>query len=455
MVIGGVGCDSWGCHERSTTDRSPSGWALDQVGGPGFLDRGVRGRRPAGRQAEQRPAERLVGLAAQQRRVHPGRGAGQAVRAQRRSRPWWSTSVPTAVTPADQAKAAADVQRFAGVQDVTGKVLGPVPSQDGRALQVVVPVRVEEEATAGRSLPHGSRRCARSPRPTPGARGVCDRAGWVLRRLRKVFSGFDARLLYITAAIVIVILLLTYKPGAVAAPVDDRVRRPHGRAGGHLPAGTGCGLTVNAQTAFILTVLVLWGRDRLCVVADRPLPGGAATPRRPPRGHGGGAGSGGPGDHRQRRHRDLEPLTLLVAELNSTKSLGPVMAIGVAVGLLAMITLLPALLVIFGRWVFWPRRPTVGSAEPTKPGPGSASAWPPAPAGLDRHRGGAGRAGARRDPAGRERPRARTPSAPSPRRWRARRRWPATSRPVRATPVQVIGNAEAAPQLQAVVAATG
>jgi putative drug exporter of the RND superfamily len=33
-----------------------------------------------------------------------------------------------------------------------------------------------------------------------------------------------------------------------------------------------------------------------------------------------------------------------------------------------MITLLPALLVIFGRWVFWPRRPTVGSAEPTERG---------------------------------------------------------------------------------------
>src|SRR4029450_6394097 len=53
---------------------------------------------------------------------------------------------------------------------------------------------------------------------------------------------------------------------------------------------------------------------------------------------------------------------------NSTKSLGPVMAIGVAVGLLAMLTLLPALLVIVGRWVFWPRRPTLGSEEPTEHG---------------------------------------------------------------------------------------
>jgi RND superfamily putative drug exporter len=37
--------------------------------------------------------------------------------------------------------------------------------------------------------------------------------------------------------------------------------------------------------------------------------------------------------------------------------------------LLAMITLLPALLVIFGRWIFWPVRPGYDSAEPTATGP--------------------------------------------------------------------------------------
>ena len=42
------------------------------------------------------------------------------------------------------------------------------------------------------------------------------------------------------------------------------------------------------------------------------------------------------------------------------------MAIGIAVGLCAMLTLLPALLVIFGRWLFWPVRPTLGSPEPTE-----------------------------------------------------------------------------------------
>ena len=61
-------------------------------------------------------------------------------------------------------------------------------------------------------------------------------------------------------------------------------------------------------------------------------------------------------------------LTLTIAELNSTKSLGPVLAIGVVVALLAMMTLLPALLVIFGRWLFWPVKPAYGTEEPTTRG---------------------------------------------------------------------------------------
>jgi len=61
-------------------------------------------------------------------------------------------------------------------------------------------------------------------------------------------------------------------------------------------------------------------------------------------------------------------LCLGLAEMNSTAGLGPVLAIGVAVTLLVMITVLPAWLVIFGRWIFWPKRPTFGSPEPTATG---------------------------------------------------------------------------------------
>jgi RND superfamily putative drug exporter len=59
-------------------------------------------------------------------------------------------------------------------------------------------------------------------------------------------------------------------------------------------------------------------------------------------------------------------LVLLLADLKSTQNLGPVLAIGIAVTLLAGLTLLPALLAIFGRRSFWPRVPRSGS-QPPKP----------------------------------------------------------------------------------------
>jgi len=48
--------------------------------------------------------------------------------------------------------------------------------------------------------------------------------------------------------------------------------------------------------------------------------------------------------------------------------MGPVLAICVAVAIVAMLTLLPALLVICGRWVFWPARPAYGAEEPSTRG---------------------------------------------------------------------------------------
>ena len=74
-------------------------------------------------------------------------------------------------------------------------------------------------------------------------------------------------------------------------------------------------------------------------------------------------------------------LCMMAADLNSTRTLGPAAAVGVVCALLAMVTLLPALLVIFGRWVFWPLIPRAG--EPARAGrgsgTGSAAASPAAP----------------------------------------------------------------------------
>ena len=91
-----------------------------------------------------------------------------------------------AVTAADQAKAAADVKRFAAIQDVSGKVVGPIPSEDGRALQVVVPIKVAEEGNGWEELaPRVEEMRSIVAGRHRWARGVCDRAGRLLRRLRR------------------------------------------------------------------------------------------------------------------------------------------------------------------------------------------------------------------------------------------------------------------------------
>jgi RND superfamily putative drug exporter len=64
----------------------------------------------------------------------------------------------------------------------------------------------------------------------------------------------------------------------------------------------------------------------------------------------------------------LGMLCLLVAEMSSTRGMGPVAAVGILVALAVMVTLLPALLVITGRWIFWPARPRFGSHEPVTTG---------------------------------------------------------------------------------------
>jgi RND superfamily putative drug exporter len=50
-------------------------------------------------------------------------------------------------------------------------------------------------------------------------------------------------------------------------------------------------------------------------------------------------------------------LILLFSQLSNTAGLGPVGAIGIVSAMFTILTLLPAFLLIFGRWIFWPRKP--------------------------------------------------------------------------------------------------
>jgi RND superfamily putative drug exporter len=50
-------------------------------------------------------------------------------------------------------------------------------------------------------------------------------------------------------------------------------------------------------------------------------------------------------------------MVLLLSDLSSNRGLGPVGSIGIASAMFAALTLLPSLLLVVGRWVFWPRIP--------------------------------------------------------------------------------------------------
>jgi len=56
-------------------------------------------------------------------------------------------------------------------------------------------------------------------------------------------------------------------------------------------------------------------------------------------------------------------LVLLLSELNNNRGLGPVGAIGIICSMITVLTLLPALLMIFGRWIFWPKVARFGGAD--------------------------------------------------------------------------------------------
>ena len=275
---------------------------------------------------------------------------------------------PSGVTAADKAKAAADAAKFATVPGVLhGQVTGPIPAADGKAIETIVLVDLGSKGWNAAAPAASSLRAIASA----GADGLTVHIAGPLGTAAdssNAFKGIDGTLLFAALAVVIIILLITYRsPVLWLLPVIA--------AGVSLATAQGIiyllakhGLTVNAQSAGILDVLVFGAgtdyallltaryREELRRHEDRHAAMAVALRRAGPA----VVASGGT--------VILSLLTLALAELNSTASLGPVLAIGVAVALLAMMTLLPTLLVITGRWVFWPVKPTYGSAEPTTRG---------------------------------------------------------------------------------------
>jgi putative drug exporter of the RND superfamily len=272
----------------------------------------------------------------------------------------------TGVTQADLHKAEADAKSFASLPAVNGRVAPPKVSADHKAIQTVIGADLGYNSDLSGFVTTVKNTAAAD------SKGLSVYVGGPAASAAdevKIFKGIDSTLLYATLAVVIALLLLTYRsPVLWLLPIMSAgVALTVAQAVIYLLTQH-ADLTVNGQSEGILVVLVIGAstdyallliaryREELRRHADRHQAMAVALHR------------AGPAIIASALTVVAGMLCLLAAESNDISGLGPVAAIGIAVGLIAMITLLPAILVIFGRWIFWPARSGYGSAEPTSRG---------------------------------------------------------------------------------------
>jgi RND superfamily putative drug exporter len=169
----------------------------------------------------------------------------------------------------------------------------------------------------------------------------------------KVFAGINGTLLYAAALIVLILLVIIYRSPIFWAIPFFSVLLAEGasRGAGYLLAEAG--VTINGQTGGILPVLVFGaGTDYALLLVSRYR----EELRRHEDKHEATAialRSAGPAILASGLTVIAALLTLSIAEVNSTAGLGPVGAMGVALAMISMLTVLPALLAICGRRAFW------------------------------------------------------------------------------------------------------
>ncbi|MCP8708339.1 MMPL family transporter [Streptomyces sp. AC04842] len=263
------------------------------------------------------------------------------------------------LTAADREAAAAQI---AGVQRAYELSEAPrgVPSADGSTLMYPVSsTEPGQDEEAQLAFVDGVRETVEG---TGGLSAEVGGPGAVGADMDAVFDTIDGTLLTATLGVVTVLLVLIYRspflwlvPLAVAGAATVLA----------MAAGYGAhelfGITITGQSGGIMTVLVLGaGTDYALLVVSRYR----EELRRHERAY----------DAMRAALRGCGPavlassgtvaaglLCLLAADLNSSSGMGPVGMVGVLAALVAMTTLLPAVLVLLGRRVFWPLIPAFGS----------------------------------------------------------------------------------------------
>lgn len=275
-----------------------------------------------------------------------------------------------------------------------------VPSEDGAAalVSVALDAGVVDERIGGRSVVDevvaGLRTSAGETFGEDVDVWVTGPAGFVAD-LVAAFGGIDSLLLLVALIVVFVILVLVYRSPSL--PFTVLLTALFGLAAAALVVyqlARAEVLVLNGQSQGILFILVVGAAtdySLLIVARYREELRQVAAP---------------PVAMRRALRASLEPiaasagtviaglLCLLLSDLSSNASLGPVAAIGIVAALLAATTLLPALLLMTGRFarlVFWPRVPRmvvadgIGEAETVEELEARSGLWGRVSALIGRH----------------------------------------------------------------------
>ena len=180
----------------------------------------------------------------------------------------------------------------------------------------------------------------------------------------EVFEGINGTLLLAALSLVIFLLIVIYRSPMffliplIAVMFAETLSRSLGYGISEL------GVTINGQSSSIMSVLVLGAgtdyalllvsryREELHHTVDKHEAMKTAL------------ASAGPAIFASAATVVAALLCLLIAKVNGTSGLGPIAAMGIACAALSMLTLLPALLTIFGRRAFWPFVPHTPETAP-------------------------------------------------------------------------------------------
>lgn len=240
-----------------------------------------------------------------------------------------------------------DLAAVAGVANGVGPI-----SRDGEAALLFLAINAGDRGAVVQGVK--AIRAYLRTHAQPGLRTFVTGPGGIAADLEATASEAAHTLLFATVGLVLILLLLVYRAPVLALLPLLAVGAAYLVAVGiaYLLIEAGW-ITVNAEGTMLLLVLIFGaGTDYSLLLVHRyreELAGGSAVERALPK-----------------AMRETRPalfasagtviaamLVLLVADLESTHWLGPILALGIAVMLAAAFTLLPAFLAILGERAFW------------------------------------------------------------------------------------------------------